>query len=250
MKEYSLYKKSALTRYIMSKELDHHRKVSKKDKAKSLNDFIIPFLSGLITVSSNVYFKEKNNDFFDALLYVGKDVLVFIFSYFFLTKVIVPFCKRLQHLYLVYFKKVKQKSIDEEQFVNEFNHDVNVQVYLAYSLLHDNDYAKSSDDNYKKYYLYESFYHLEKALIMMDKIFIKEHLVKLKNESIQSAHVYRIEVSFEMLSATFNVIEKSSFVNERLKNDLRNVYDKYNTLVNMFEENDILTIKKLEWTLG
>ena len=219
--DYYYYKKNVIAKYMMSKVLSGHRAAIKKEKAKSINDFVFPLLSAV--VSLYIAYFSKDYGLVTVLIVIAS----YIVFYYVIVKLFLYLIDKIKYCYRSYW--VKATKVDIIELSNDFNNDVINQIYLSYSLL--SYEQENSDLNLKKYYLYESLFNLEQALDSINDIFNEETIDEFIKTGFTYIHFYRIKVVFDMLKTIYTKLESEK--NDEIETELVNIWTSYNNLTKL-----------------
>lgn len=235
--DYSFYKKNALTRHNMSRELLKHRKELDESK-KNIINFVVPVFSAVVSLSIVFYTQEFNFRFITNVAFV-------IFSFaalYFLTRGFIYFVEKVRVFINDHFLNIgSTKNVSDEKlddFKNNFNYDVVNQIYFSYCLLTNNEEV---DILLKRYYYIESLFYVEKSLGLMKSVY--ELDIKKEIEENNFIQKYRIEIVFNILNEILKKIKSAKY--DILNNDLINAVESYNNLVETLNEKGEFELNKL-----
>jgi hypothetical protein len=236
IRDYSFYKKNMLNRYLLSKELSSYREAVKQDKAKKLNDFIIPVFSATLTISSSYYLKASNilNNFFWQELAIA---FVFIAVYV-LSVYIVRFYHYISNYIMVHgiiFDDKDERDISD--ILEYFNIDIINQVLLAYNLVKDSE-ESGIEINLKNHFVFESLFYLKRSLDKMnEEVFKPSDISVIFGENENSIEIYRVKLAFDMLKETYWDIYNSSIEKSlEFEKDMKITTSLFNRLVQRLRE--------------
>lgn len=204
------YKKKALVRFHLSKELSRHRKeLELKEKYKS-NDLLSAIFSSTITIVIAITAKwneilvigglEISYNYVIPIVVLVSFPLVYWLAKLALKKRFVWLNKRnpLNHKYF---------NADEEELrkrCNSFNYDIFNQVYFVYSLVKENESLKEILIN--RYNVAEAIFNLNRIILELKDIFPNGNILD-RNKKYYIPE-YRIVVLIDLLFELFELTRK------------------------------------------
>jgi hypothetical protein len=221
IKDHSYYKKNTLSRYLISKELEKHRNAVKQEKAKKLNDFIIPVFSATLTICSSYFLKVL--EIFDNFFWLELTIVAGFISIYFLSVSVI----KVFHNIVNYIKirqvgpDINENESDIIDLLEYFNIDIINQVLLSYTLIKDS-VEQEIENKLKNHYIFESFFYLKSSLDKMnDDIFTTRNISSIFTQNRNYIEAYRISLVFDMLRETYeDIVNSDIFKSPDFVNDL------------------------------
>lgn len=228
------YKKHALLRYQLSKELERHRSANAEIEKGKAEQHIAPIFSATITIIVSFKFNDKCqilctlNLIWQLVCYVLGAVILFCLLYFIGQKMLFPFFYKINRIIKEHLRPQNKSRNDrispteQAKRINQFNYDVFNLVYLTHAI---HKYIQDEDPLIKSYYQSEELFYISRLNEKLKKIFADNKL-----ENIQS-HIpqYRIQVLFNLFRHT--ILSLQNRIDKGLSNDIYNEINTYNNLV-------------------
>lgn len=232
IKDYSYYKKNALNRYLLSKELSKHREVVKQEKAKKINDFVIPAFSATMSVSSAYFLKSL--DILDNFFFLMGAVIALFISAYYLSIYAIEGIVYAYNFVSVRLPNSSHGNIEPDisSVVEYFNIDVVNQLLLSYTLIKESEDTKI-EKRLKNFNVLESFFYLKDSTDKLNEdIFNKDNLKVIFTEHVNHIPIYRVKLVFDMIKEILVDIESSDFDKpEGFDNDFKLFKDIYENLM-------------------
>lgn len=234
IKDQSYYKKNTLNRYLISKELKKHRDFIKQEKAKKINDFIIPIFSATLTICSSYFLHVLNpGDILDSFFIFMLIIACGFLSVYFISVCLIRLYNNIKNFLKVRLVNPDKDDSDKDlaNLLDYFNIDIINQVLLSYTLIKDST-EQEIEERLKNHYVFESFFYLKSSLDKMNEdILTMNNLPLIFTENKNNIEIYRIVLVFDMLRNTFKDIKESGFnKTSDFENDMKIAVSIFNRL--------------------
>ncbi|NOQ27598.1 MAG: hypothetical protein GQ564_19720 [Bacteroidales bacterium] len=239
-KDFSYYKKNSLARYYMSRELFNHRIAQKKDKSKGINDFVIPILSAVISLSI-AYFAGRFDK--DSLKIIALIFFSYLILYFSLVHIVVPIVQWFYSFVVTFILGIKAKKTDIEDLVDSFNYEIINQTHLSYSMI--SELSNNISEIDKRFFFMESFFHFEKSIDLGITIINNDTIGDLQDRNHFKIPTYRVEIVIEILKKSYSLLEENKIENENLITDLTNAKSKLNYIILILNKTGLFNLELL-----